>query len=446
MPDSPPPASAPVRGWERLAAIGLGVVVVVVAVVLGVAPDRDVATADGATTEQYDLQALLDRWAAAVRAADGDALTSIVDPVTGAALLRAERDRATALTAVPTDEFAYVLGPALDVPPHLADRYDGAPVRIHTVELRYALTGVDDAPTTGRATVLFVRRSDGWYIADDDPLPDDAATWRGPWDHGPVDVLDVPTAGGRALVLTHPDRQDFATVVAAELPAAVDAVSQLWGDEWTRRTAVVVTSTRDEFTALVGPRHDGDDIAAVSISDAVAPGAAHATGQRIVFSPSAGDRLTASGLRDVLRHEMTHIATRAHTVDGAPMWILEGYADYIGYRSGTAGDVSPSDLRRIAPGLVAEIERTGAPDAPPTDTDFADPRRSRTAYEAAWSLAAFVADDAGEDALTDLYRQLAAAPGDTARTDAVVDAVLGITTGELVARWADWLHGLITTV
>lgn len=439
MPATPqsPLARGPRR---RIAAIGpvTVVVVVVVAVMLAVTPERG----DTTRADRRELQSLLDRWSTAVRAADVEALTSVVD-ATAADLLDSERRRADALASVPTDEFGYVLGPALTVPADISDRYGTATVRTHAVELRYALAGVDAEATTEPVTVSFVHRPGGWRIAADDPIPGRSVTWRGPWDHGPLEVNDVETAGGRSLVLAHPDRAEFAASVRAELPDAVDAVSDLWGTGWPQRTAIVVTSTRAEFTDLVGTRHDGDDIAAVAISDAVDPGAAHATGQRIVFNPLAGDRLTAAGLHGVLRHELTHIATRAHTVDGAPMWILEGYADYVGHRTDPPAAPTGSDLRRTAPGLVADLARTGTPTAPPADAEFGDPQRSRVAYEAAWSLAAFVADRAGESALTELYRQLAAAPADTVRTDHVVEDILGVTTGELADSWGSWLRDLL---
>lgn len=93
-----------------------------------------------------------------------------------------------------------------------------------------------------------------------------------------------------------------------------------------------VAGSQDEFTALVGPNHDGRDIAAVAISDAVDPDAATVTGQRIVFSPASADRLTEITRRAILRHELIHVAARAETVDRSPMWVLEGYAEYAAYR------------------------------------------------------------------------------------------------------------------
>lgn len=427
---------------------GLVLAVLVAAVVLAGATDRPATPAAGSDLE---LQTLLDAWSHAVRTGDRAALTQVVDPQ-APALLAAEVRRAEALAAVPLTDFGYELGaaPDLDVPGPLADRFAGLPVQIRTIGLRYAVAGLDPVLTSVPATVLFVRRADGWRVASDEAAPGPGATWRGPWDHGPLETVEVGTAGGVSLVLGHPDTRAFAAAIAAELPAAVEAVSALWGPRWPRRALVVATSTREEFVDLVGPRHSGTDIAAVAVSGAIDPVGGTATGQRIVFGPTAADRLDRAGLRQILRHELTHVATRPHTADGAPLWILEGYADHVGYRpvehaAGALPPVTGADVRRIAPTLAAVPDGGGGLVVPPPDTDFADPARSRLAYEIAWSLAAFVADTAGEATLTTLYRQLAAAPGSGRRVDEVLTAVLGADAGGVAEQWDRWLTSLLAS-
>jgi len=421
---------------------GLLIALLTAGVLLVVGPTE---TTDADAVTAAELQVLLDDWARAVREGDERVLGTLVD-ATAPGLFESERRRLAALSAVPLADFGYELGPGpeLPVPADLAARYGTAPVRAHRVYLRYAIDGVDERPTRRPVTVLFVHRPEGWRIADDDPDLPDAGTWRGPWDHGPLHLAAAQTAGGRSLVLGHPDEADLVDAIAAELPAAVEAVSEAWGDDWPRRALVVVTGSRDEFTHLVGTRHDGDEIAAVAVSDAVDPERGTATGQRIVFSPAASSRLDADSLRAVLGHEMVHVATRARTVDGSPMWILEGYADLLGRGTadllgrGTDVTVTPDELRRTAPTLTARIRAEGAPDRLPADPEFAAVD-SVLAYETAWSLAAHIADVDGLDRLTTLYRRLATGPVSDDEFDRALTEVLGIGTGEFVDRWGRWL-------
>lgn len=419
---------------------GLVLAVVTAGVLLVVTP------ADSAEAEQStraDLQSLIDRWAEAVRTEDRDALASVIDPA-ATALLAAETSRAESLAALPLADFGYELGPepGLDVPAAVAAAFGTDPVRAHILYLRYAVDGIDDEPTRRPVTALFVERSGGWLLADDAPDLPGAVTWRGPWDHGRLYVAEVPTSGGRSLVVGPADRRDLIEATALELDSAVDAVSEVWGEDWPRRALVLATGSREEFTYQVGTNHDGEEIAAVAVSDAVRPGSTTATGQRIVFAPNAGERLTRPGLRAVLRHEMVHIATRTDTVDGSPLWILEGYADYVGYRgtgSAPAGGVTADDLRRIAPTLVTEVLEDGTPDALPGDSEFTAAEGARSAYETAWSVAAFTADEFGTDRLTSLYRELAAGPAEPDRVDDALRKVVGVGTDEYVGRWGKWV-------
>src|SRR5699024_6228017 len=124
----------------------------------------------------------------------------------------------------------------------------------------------------------------------------------------------------------------------------------------------------------------------------------------------------------VLRHEITHLAARADTVDGSPTWLLEGFADYVGYRD------SGLTLEEGAPDLAKKVREDGPPTALPEDRAF---RASGTdldlAYQQSWSLARFVAERYGEKKLVKLYRTLAAVgPASARQTDDLLRDVLGM--------------------
>lgn len=289
-------------------------------------------------------------------------------------------------------------------------------------------------------SLVVARRGDDWKLVSDRPLPEyGRTTWRGLWDFGPVSARTVETAGGPSVVLGHPWQQDRIDAIAAELVSAVPAVTEVWGADWPRRAVVLVTADQQEFTEQVGDRHSGSDIAAVSVSDAVSPGASTVTGQRIVFSPTAGERLTESGRRAVLRHEMTHVATRAVTVDGSPMWMLEGFADYIGHRG------SGASVAEVAPTVSAAVAAHGPPARLPSDDDFAaGGERSLAAYESAWTVAEFVAGNFGEDRLRDLYRGLSTGSADQQTVDGKVESAIGVPAETLIAQWGAWLTDSVT--
>ena len=123
----------------------------------------------------------------------------------------------------------------------------------------------------------------------------------------------------------------------------------------------------------------------------------------------------------MLRHELFHFASRARTAAGAPRWLTEGVADYVG-RPATA---------RPDPALAASLALL------PTDADFDAPGRSRSlAYDRAWWFSRFVADRYGPAALRKLYLA-ACAPGREA--DSAFRDVLSDDQRSVLAQWRAWL-------
>ncbi|MFC3966038.1 hypothetical protein [Nocardia jiangsuensis] len=249
---------------------------------------------------------------------------------------------------------------------------------------------------------------------------------------GPLVARTTPTAGGESLVVGHPDRAADIAVLAAELPAAVDAVTAVWGPGWPRTALLAVADGPAEFAGLIratGPV--SPELAAASVADPFRPGSTP-TGQRVVFSPDAGRRLGPDGLATLLRHELTHVAARAVTSDAAPQWVLEGFADYTAHRA------RPAAFAATAPTLTAALRAGAGPTDLPTDADFRGPDAVQ-AYERAWSVQAYLADTFGEQAVPRLYRRLAAGQLDPAGEDAALRAELGVGRAELVAGWLGWI-------
>ncbi|MEV0681868.1 hypothetical protein AB0I60_35645 [Actinosynnema sp. NPDC050436] len=410
--------------------------VVAVALLCGLAlavtpADPPVPGASGASADESRGRAvrdLLDRRARAVLDRDESAFTADLDPAADPGFRQRQRDLFHNLADVPLDGWGYRLEGGTDLAGLALPAADEswAP----DVRLDYRLRGVDAAPSTQGMAYLFTRRGDRWYLNSDTALePLGKRTWRGPWDFGPCRVQ----TGAGGFVLSHPGGEPLAARVLAELDTAVAAVTEVWGPAWARQVAVLVPGDARELQALVGPGFADGSVAGVAVADRVDASTRTARGQRVVLSPTGAAALSPLALRVLLRHEITHVAARGETVDGAPMWLLEGFADYVGYRG---SDVPP---RKAAPALAARLAEA-LPDALPADARFRGAGMD-LAYQESWSVALYLAQRVGEPALVETYRRIARAGR---LTDGQLDALLLETTGgglaELVRGWREFLR------
>lgn len=346
-------------------------------------------------------------------------------------------------TTLKFKEFAYELastqGAEIQVPPEVQSRLQAqgstdswvAPVR-----LRYALGGAAapgvDEPTVAIDQELVVARyGDDWKLVGDATLLGDDAPATQLWNLPGLEATDVLTGGGPSAVVSYPGTAVTVDRTRRSLRQAVSAVTAFWGSEWPRRAVVVATATPEEFSAIAhSSATDTSAAAAATVFDRVDGDTV--IGQRVVLAPSAND-LPAPALAVVLRHELTHVATRSVTAKDAPLWITEGVAEYVG-RKGTY-----VRLDDAAPDLAAQVRAGQSPDALPSDEDFGVATdKSALAYQSAWALAAYVADRYGETRLKALYRGVAAS-GDVGRQDNAIATALGVDRNRLIADWRRWL-------
>lgn len=200
----------------------------------------------------------------------------------------------------------------------------------------------------------------------------------------------VLTADGRTAQIVDLGGEGGATLdrIAAELPAATEAVTAFWGPQWRRDITIVLAGSAEQFATLAG---GGADVAATT------------TPERIMFSPAAAG-MNAADLRTVLRHELFHYAARADTAADAPVWLTEGVADFVG--------------------RPPAAEPAGAPASLPTDEELATPGPGRSdAYDRAWQFASHIAATYGVEKLRALY--VAACGHGHADVDTAVREVLG---------------------
>lgn len=367
---------------------------------------------------------LLARRGAAVRSRDKAAFLATVDP--SATQFRRQQDALfDNLAAVPLSDWRYRLDAGTD---YLAvgtafAAYD-APVWVPKVELEYALAGIDAQPAHYEQVLTFVERGSRWYVAADDDLA--AAghrTWRGLWDFGPV----VAHRGRSSLVLSHPEHAAAAAGLIDDLDEAVTAVTSVWGTGWVQSVGVVIPGSQQEMAALVGDQVALDRIAAVATVASLEP----MSGQRVVINPDNLDALGPQVRRVVIRHEVAHVAARGTTTGDTPAWLVEGFADYLGYLD------SGIPIRSAAADLAAVVQRGDVPgelpDAASFDGDSPDLAR---AYQGAWLGCLLVAARVGPAGLLALYRAASAGP---AAQEAAFRNVFGSTYRQFVEDWRTYL-------
>ncbi|CAL9586441.1 hypothetical protein SUDANB126_05147 [Streptomyces sp. enrichment culture] len=362
--------------------------------------------ADGVRAE---VQSLLDRRAAAV-----------LDHDAAAHARTGTRGGFDNLRAVPLADWSYRVT-ALD------RTGDTATV---LADLSYRVEGHDRSPVTTARTLRLSRGADGrWSVDSDRPA---SRSGRQLWDQGPVRAV----RGERSLVLGVGQSAARLRDYAGLADRAVPAVSDAWGRDWARRVVVLVPESLEDMAGLLGsPASSYRGIAAVTTGETGT--GARAPADRIIVNPDAFGLLGDWGRQVVLTHEATHVATRAHTSAATPLWLSEGFADWVGYRGGGRG---PTET---APELARAVGRGEVPAALPDDGDFGfsgDSDRLARAYESGWTACRLIADRWGEERLGAFYRAVGAHRQREGAVEDAMDRVLGTTREEFTALWRDHLR------
>jgi hypothetical protein len=377
------------------------------------------------------VEALLARRAAAIRSRDRAAFAATLDSGDAAFVAR-QLAMFDALAAVPLSSWRY------DVDAEGAAGSDDQRLRHYGTEawaprttLRYQLAGFDDAPTAADQWLTFVRRGESWLVANDTDLDGTYGrrTARDLWDFGRV----VVERGAHSLVLGHPGHTTLLRDIARQADAAVPRVTAVWGNGWSRRVVVVVPDTEHELAAILGDGTDLSRIAAVSVAELPGDTGNHPVGNRVIVNPPNFRKLGSNGRRVVVTHEVTHVATRDSSGEGVPTWLVEGFADYVGYL-GTG-----LSARAICQELAADVRAGRLPAALPAETDFGGGNsRLAQAYEEGWLAVRLVAERVGPAGLVELYR-VAGAAGGTHPEVTALRAVLHTTPEAFTAAWRSYV-------
>lgn len=409
----------------------------------GAGPDgrlSDVVTAAATSQAGHDLAA--QQWAAPREAAVRDLLQAQAGAVVGrdlSAYLRAVADgeRTAArvrfermsriglaqLSLVSVSEIAPPVpaGPGTDVTWDVEAAYD------------YRIADVDRGPR--RFVVALTLRATQARPEQVTITASRPADRPQPWDIAGMEVRRSP----RSLVVGSASGADLDEVLARADRAAT-SVTQVWGPVV---PAVWVVPTDETEAEQVLGRRAGELNGVAAATDGPLATGAPAGADRIVLSPTAWRDLSPVGRDVVLRHELTHVAVRASTGNPVPLWLSEGFAEYVAYRGVDAAD------EVVAASLVGALRREGIPEHLPGPERF-DPSAGSlsAAYAESWLAVRSLVRAHGEAAVVAFYRTAAgpATPNTTVDEDTALDEALtrlGTTRVELERRWRAELTRLL---
>jgi hypothetical protein len=161
---------------------------------------------------------------------------------------------------------------------------------------------------------------------------------------------------------------------------------------------------------------------------------------RVILNPPGFAKLGPLGRQVVLTHEITHVASRSATGPLVPTWLIEGMADYVGYRgTGIAASLAASEL-------VADLSHGRQLGGLPRDSAYsgANPRLPQ-AYERSWLACRYMVETFGARRLVRLYRVIGRNGNgtETSATDTAMRAVLHISLRTFTVSWQAYTHALL---
>jgi hypothetical protein len=256
----------------------------------------------------------------------------------------------------------------------------------------YQLAGIDSAPR--RFTLGLTMRAGPRGDRLPSIIESAPADRPQPWDlaglrvHRSVSGLVLATGGA-----------DRVAEVAAHYATARAAVVAVWG---TARPAVVIAPTTQAEAARLLGRDPVSLHGVAAVTDGPVTARTGAGADRVVILPDAWDALTEQGREVVLAHELTHVTMRSTATGPMPLWLSEGFAEYVAYR---AVDLPE---RRIVAAALDRVRKVGVPTEWPAAAEF-EPGNDRLPVAYGLSLLAVrsIADRHGQAALVRLCRAVA---------------------------------------
>lgn len=276
-----------------------------------------------------DIEDLLRTRAQALNSSDREAFMSTLDP-RNAEFVGAQERLFNSVVKLPISNFALKL---FDDEPELTREKDrrkyGDQVIVAPVIERYVLNGYDERPAIRELILTFVKQGQEWRIASDTDTEDlGEFTDRDLWEFGDV----VTRTSAHFILLLHPEEASFAEELLASAEAALPAVDHVWQSEWSKKTPILVPSTKAELERLIEATFDVSNFVAFATSglDREDADAWDVVGTRIILNRQNFLRHNQQGRTRILVHELVHVATRGATGPFLPAFAEEGLAELSG--------------------------------------------------------------------------------------------------------------------
>ena len=327
-----------------------------------------------------------------------------------------------------TFQLRYVSDDTGALTPDRRSELGGSQAWLAQVEVSWQLAGFDAKPARETLPVTFVTRDGATYAASFSERF--VAGQRRPiWALGPIDVAK----GDHSLVISLGSEADAKSYVSVA-DKAVESVTKVWGKGWRQKVIVYLPAKQAQMESVLGAQPNTyTQIAAVTMAELDTPEAGAPV--RIVANPKLFEELGKQGRRIVLTHETTHVASTA-TASPVPLWLAEGFADYVAFTAVPVQDES------AAKELFKAIRAGKVPATLPAPEAFAaSATELPQAYESAWLACRLISEREGQSKLVKFYRAVHASKTTSGLADAF-KSVLGMTEAEFVAEWQQYLKRL----
>ena len=373
----------------------------------------------GAAQGRREVQRVLDQRVRAVRQRDLALFLRRVDR-DDARLVARQRRYYRNLVQLPLARLRYRV---------LEDQWEGIPlparwgtdVRVPQIELIMQLEGYDAVPVRrtvgfafsfreGRATIVSDR------LATGQPL---FAGARAPWDLAGITVREEPGVLG---IFDRATSASAGTVTAA-VRTGIAQVQEALPFTWDGRVVVYSVQSSKVLASFTDvPGGSLDHLGALTFPTYARSLRSEVASTRMLVMPSS---VSAGGtfLGRIVRHELSHIAIGSRD-DGAPAWVSEGIAEYLGAREIPQRDRKiPTEALRRAQSEEADLPQTETFND--TDQDWH--------YALSWMACDYIADTFGESRLWELVDAMHDGGDGTsaAEEDQVLQQVLGLDRREL---------------
>ena len=302
----------------------------------------------------------------------------------------------------------------------------GKDVHIPRVQLTTQLEGFDTVPVERTVGFVFSFRKGGAVIVSEQtrtgkPLYEGTPA---PWDLTVITVRE----DGSVLGIFDNSTKASAGAVTAVVRDGIDQIDRALPFRWPGQ--VVVYSLQnpvvlDSFTDV--PGGSLDHLGALTFPTYAEPGGSQVASTRMLVMPSSV-RAGEPFLGRIVRHELSHLAIGTRD-DGAPIWLSEGIAEYLGAREIPLRDriIPTSALTR------AQTEDSGMPVSKTfnnTDQEWH--------YALSWMACDYISETSGESRLWELVDAMHNGGQGTSdrEQDRVLVQVLGYDGAELARRAA----------